>query len=382
MVAVTTREGRQGYAPGLRVTERAIIARRRHLPLPGTIHVSVGEDVDAATLVASTELPGNVFNINVANELSCQPEELLGHMLVTEGDEVEIGQIVGESKAFWGIFHSFARAPVGGTVETVSDITGQVLIRGEPIRVQMDAYVDGTVVDIEGHEAVTVQTHAALVQGILGVDGEAHGELMMVANSPTQRLAAEGIDDSCAGKILVGGSLVSLDALRRCVEVGVAGVVVGGINDADLDEFLGYPLGVAITGQESLGTTLMLTEGFGEIPMAARAFEILKSRAGQRASINGTTQIRAGVMRPEVIIPEPGATWQSDDDETMTGLQVGSEVRVIRDPLFGRLATVTELPEQLEQIATEAQVRVVRVKLDDTGEVETVPRANVEVIQR
>lgn len=382
MVAVTGHDEQQGYAPGLRVTERAIIARRRHLPLPGTIHVNVGDEVDAATLVASTELPGNVFNVNVANELSCQPEELLEHMLVTKGDEVEIGQIVGESKAFWGIFHSFARAPVGGTVETVSDITGQVLIRGEPIRVQMDAYVDGTVVDIEGHEAVTVQTRAALIQGILGVGGEAHGELMMVATAPDQRLAAEGIDDSCAGKILVGGSLVSLDALRRCVEVGVTGVVVGGINDADLDEFLGYPLGVAITGQESLGTTLMLTEGFGEMPMAARTFEILKSRAGQRASINGTTQIRAGVMRPEVIIPEPGATWQSDEDETMAGLQIGSEVRVIRDPLFGRLATVTELPEQLEQIATEAQVRVVRVKLDGTGEVETVPRANVEVIQR
>jgi len=382
VVAVTGHDEQQGYAPGLRVTERAIIARRRHLPLPGTIHVNVGDEVDAATLVASTELPGNVFNVNVANELSCQPEELLEHMLVAAGDEVEIGQIVGESKAFWGIFHSFARAPVGGTVETVSDITGQVLIRGEPIRVQMDAYVDGTVVDIEGHEAVTVQTHAALIQGILGVGGEAHGELMMVATAPDQRLAAEGIDERCAGKILVGGSLVSLDALRRCVEVGVTGVVVGGINDADLDEFLGYPLGVAITGQESLGTTLMLTEGFGEMPMAARTFEILKSREGRRASINGTTQIRAGVMRPEVIIPEPGATWQSDEDETMAGLQIGSEVRVIRDPLFGRLATVTELPEQLEQIATEAQVRVVRVKLDGTGEVETVPRANVEVIQR
>jgi len=379
---VTGHDEQQGYAPGLRVTEQALVTRRRHLPLPGTIHVSVGDTVTADVLVASTELPGNVFNINVANELSCQPEEVMEHLLVTEGDEVQVGQIIGESRAFWGIFHSIARSTVSGTIETVSQITGQVLIRGEPIRVQMDAYVNGTVLEIEGHEAVTVQTRAAMVQGILGVGGEAHGELKMVAAAAGQRLAADMIDDTCAGKILVGGSLVSLDALRRAVEVGAAGVVVGGINDVDLDEFLGYPLGVAITGQESLGTTLMLTEGFGEMPMAARTFEILKSRAGQRASINGTTQIRAGVMRPEVIIPEPGATWQSDEDETMTGLQVGSEVRIIRDPLFGRLATVTELPEQLEQIATEARVRVVRVKLSNTGEVETVPRANVEVIRR
>ena len=62
--------------------------------------------------------------------------------------------------------------------------------------------------------------------------------------------------------------------------------------------------------------------------------------------------------------------------------EVGSEVRLIREPWFGRLATVTELPEQLEQIETEAQVRVLRARLADGGEVVTVPRANVEVIQR
>jgi len=43
---------------------------------------------------------------------------------------------------------------------------------------------------------------------------------------------------------------------------------------------------------------------------------------------------------------------------------------------------VTDLPEQLQQIETEAHVRVLRARLEDTGEEITVPRANVEAIQR
>ncbi len=375
----------QGYTPGLRVTEEAVIRRRRHLPLPGTVHVRVGETVGASTLVASTELPGNVFNVNVANELSCQPDEVAEFLTVGEGDAVEVGQVIGESKAFWGIFHSIARSPVAGTIESVSEITGQALVRGEPLRVELDAYLDGTVVEVEGDEAVTVEARGALLQGILGVGGEAHGELMMIASDPADELTEADIDESCEGRVLVGGSLITLPGLRRAAEVGVAGVVVGAINDADLDEFLGYPLGVAITGQESLGVTLVLTEGFGRLPMAARTFEILGEREGRRASVNGATQIRAGVIRPEVSIPEAGALvggGESATGDEPAGMDPGSEVRLIREPWCGHLATVTALPEQLETIETEARVRVARVRLQRTGEEITVPRANVEVIQR
>jgi hypothetical protein len=37
--------------------------------------------------------------------------------------------------------------------------------------------------------------------------------------------------------------------------------------------------------------------------MAQRTFELLKSLTGKKTSINGATQIRAGVMRPELIVP-------------------------------------------------------------------------------
>ena len=371
-----------GYTPGLRVTERALIRRMRRLPLPGRIHVQVGDAVTAEQLVASTELPGNVANVNVAHELSATPEDVPGVMLFDEGDRVEVREIIAESRALWGLFHSIARAPISGTIETISEITGQVLVRGEPISVEIDAYIDGTVVDVEGTETVVIETRGALAQGILGVGGEAHGAIKVLCSGPDELCHVGLIAEECADCVLVGGGRVTLDALHAAVDARAAAVVTGAIDDVDLDDFLGYALGVAITGQEDLGTSLVLTEGFGDTPMRRSTFELLAARDGRRASVNGATQIRAGVIRPEVIVPEPGATWDADAEAEAAGLGVGSDVRLIRQPWFGRLAEVVELPERLETIPTEAEVRVARVRLEDTGEVVTVPRANLEIIEQ
>ncbi len=369
------------YTPGLRISDRALIRRLRRLPLPGRIHVAVGDEVRGEQLVASTELPGNVVNVNVAHELAVTPNDVMQFLTVEEGEPVEARQIIAESKSLWGLFHAIARAPIRGSIETISPVTGQVLVRGEPIQVELDAYIDGIVVEVRGDEAVVVETRGTLAQGILGVGGEAHGTLKVLCGGPEQLCSAELVEGDCAGCILVGGGRVTLEALQAAREAGAAAVVTGSIDDVDLDAFLGEPLGVAITGQERLGTSLVLTEGFGDTPMRRRTFELLAERDGQRASVNGATQIRAGVIRPEVIVPDPEAMWEAEEQSAAAGLTVGSPVRLIRQPWFGRLARVTELPEELEEIPTEARVRVARVRLLDDDEVVTVPRANLEVIE-
>jgi hypothetical protein len=368
------------YTPGLRVTEYTTLRKARRLPLPGEVRAKVGDRVSARDVVAATALPGTVTTVNVAREINCQPQELPRFMVKHEGDIVRRGEVIAETKALWGILHSEATAPVEGTIETISAVTGQVLVRGKAVPVEELAYVDGTVVEVMGDEGVVIECSCALVQGIFGFGGETFGELKVISRAPEDILDASGIDESCAGKVLVGGSLVTLEAMHRAVEVKAAGIIVGGLNDVDLDSFLGYVVGVAITGQEHKGITVILTEGFGQIAMAQRTFDLLRAHEGKMASINGATQIRAGVIRPEVVIPQPeGAVAEA---HTIEGLQVGSSVRLIRDPHFGKLATVTALPEELQQIETESYVRVLAAKLADTGEEITVPRANVELIER
>ena len=110
--------------------------------------------------------------------------------------------------------------------------------------------------------------------------------------------------------------------------------------DRSLRQLLGRDLGVAITGAEDLGLTLVLTEGFGRIRMADRAWSLLGKFAGSNAAVSGATQIRAGVMRPEILIPHETMAGELDVAGD-GGLEIGSLVRAIREPHFGRIVKTT-----------------------------------------
>ncbi len=180
----------------------------------------------------------------------------------------------------------------------------------------------------------------------------------------------------------MGGSLVTADAIKRAASVDAAGIVVGGFDDKDLREFLGYDIGVAITGSEEIGITLIVTEGFGQINMAQKTFDLLKSKEGSLACINGATQIRAGVIRPELIIPYDSDIHVKEEssDYREQGLNVDTPVRVIRHPYFGRLGKVTALPPELAELESGSKARILEVEFQD-GSRATIPRANVEMLE-
>lgn len=368
------------YTPGLKVTEGTTIEKKRRLPLEGEVLVETGAVVKAEDVVAKADLPGNVQLLNVANLLSVPPEEIAEYMLKPIGETVSEDEIIATTKGLFGLFKSQARSPIDGTIESISDVTGQVILREPPIPVELKAYTDGTVTETIPKEGVTVETYGTYIQGIFGVGGETVGNLVVVANSPSEELTTEQILPEHKHNILVGGALVATDAIQKAIELGVHGIIAGGIDDADLRQLLGYELGVAITGSEKLGITLVITEGFGSISMAERTFALLKEREGMKTAINGATQIRAGVVRPEIVIPLVTETGNTDTDVLAGMLEIGSPVRVIREPHFGKLGRVTELPIGLQKLETEAEVRVLQVEFED-GAKTTLPRANVEAIE-
>ncbi len=363
------------------MTEATLLERERRLPLEGEVLVNEGDQVYWDKVVARTDLPGRVDMVNVANKLGLEPTSVPNFLFKKVGDSIEKGEPLAQNDGFFGFFRSTLRAPMSGTVESVSEITGQVILRAPPRLVEIQAYCDGVIEKVLANQGVVVKTYGTFIQGIFGIGGETSGHLVMVADSPDQPLSPEQIEYTHKGKIVVAGSLVTVAGLEKAVKVGVRGVIAGGIHDQDLRDFLGYDLGVAITGSERKGLTLVITEGFGPITMARRTFDLLSSKAGKRASLSGATQIRAGVMRPEVIIPELEGDWQESEAKQLDlELAVGAPVRVIREPNFGRLAKVTALPVEPEIIPSEAKVRVATVEFDN-GESMTLPRANLELIE-
>ena len=244
------------------------------------------------------------------------------------------------------------------------------------------AYLAGEVIEVIGEEGVVIQADVTFIQGIFGVGGEQYGTIRMAAKSHEQELIADMITPDMKDCIIVGGGRVWHEAIERAREVGAAAVVAGGIDDEDLREVLGYDLGVAITGTEEIGLTVIVTEGFGDIAMAERTFSLLRSREGDFASVNGATQIRAGVMRPEIVIPLSADEKKQEPEVEHYGglLELGRPVRIIRDPYFGLIGEVAALPPEPQVLGSGSKARVLEVKLD-SGECVIIPRANVELIE-
>jgi hypothetical protein len=371
------------YTPGLTITEHTTVRRRRMLSLPGTVLVVSGEMVRANQAVARAELPGKVYPLNLANQLGVAPDEIHEYLIKKAGDPVRKDEILAENKPFIKWMKTEVRSPVTGVVESVSPVTGQVLLREPPRVLELLGYVDGRIIEVIPQQGVVVETDCSLVQGIFGIGGETAGEIVIAVASPDEALTPAHFTADMKAKVVVGGSFISSEALARAKEVGVACVVIGGIHDKDLRALLGYDLGVAITGTEQVGFTLILTEGFGSIPMAGKTFALLSAHAGQQASISGATQIRAGVIRPEIIIPKQADAAGDHGIAAMPqreGIRIGDQVRIIRDPMFGKIGEVASLPADLQKIPTESEVRVMEVRFAD-GSKAVIPRTNIELIE-
>jgi hypothetical protein len=366
------------YTPGLTVTPKTVLRRMRRLPLKGDVLVKIGDLVEPSTIVARAALPGVMQSVKVAAQLGIEVSDLGGALKVSIGDSVEKGQILAESKSFFGLFKSESKSPVTGTVETISHTSGNIGVRQAAIPIEIPAYISGKIVETIDGEGATVETDGALVQGIFGVGGERTGIVFVATSTINDILDASDIVPEHKGKLLIAGAGVTGAALRKASEVEAAGIVAGGIIDKELIEFLGYDIGVAITGHENINITVIVTEGFGMIPMAQRTFDLLKSLQGQTASFNGATQIRAGVIRPEVIVPHAKTNVKASDDLT-SELKIGTSIRIIREPYFGLLGDVTKLPHELVKVDSGASVRVLEATLID-GKKVVVPRANVEII--
>ena len=368
------------YTPGLKVLKSSIIDKNRRLPIKGEVRKKVGDSVLPDDIVAKTNLPGNVQIIKVASQLNIGPADILEALRVSEGEQVKKGQLLAQTGGLFGLFKSEIFSPIDGTIESISDVTGQIIMREAPIPVEIDAYTSGIVKDIIPEEGVIIETKAAFIQGIFGIGGEARGILEIIVQDRNDEITPEMLNSSQKGKVIVGGGFIGLEAFKKAISLNISGIVIGGFNYYDLKEILGYNLGVAITGSEDINTSLIVTEGYGHIKMSRGTFSLLKENENNFCSINGATQIRAGVIRPEIVIPVKEDSLKSVKESKIgKGIVIGSLVRVIRAPFFGLMGKVTELPSKLQKMESETLVRVAKINVDDQDII--IPRSNLEMVE-
>ncbi|MCZ7625513.1 MAG: hypothetical protein M5R38_06465 [Candidatus Methylomirabilis sp.] len=188
------------YTPGLRLAPQTVIRKRRVLPIAGRVLVREGQAVTATTVIAQTELPGKVHAVNVVNSLGIVPQEIRRYMLKREGETVQSGEPLAENRPFIKWMKTQVPSPITGTIETVSEVTGQVFLREPPKPLALTAYLDGHVVETFSGEGATVETACSLVQGIFGIGGEAVGTIAVAVGDREDELTSDRITDAHRGR--------------------------------------------------------------------------------------------------------------------------------------------------------------------------------------
>ena len=376
------------YTPSLKRTDACIVTKTRRLRPPCRMNVSVGQKVEAGSTLAVLEVPSEGHMILLGETELATPLDVLltylgfdhiNYVVKKVGEHIAEGEVLAKRKPL-GMSERIYKSPVEGVVYLIRE-PGVVGIR-EIKEVKVSAFVPGVVSYIVPNREVAVETAAALVQGTYGIGGETNGELRVITDSPTEVAKIDELTLDHKDKVLVCGSSLEQGFLSKARDIGVKGIVVASLNDEELASFLGYSPSM-ITGHERAGLTLVMTQGFGNLPMLDTTYDLIKKFEGKTVFLNGATQMRAGVIRPEVIIPRDDLSLEQCKNmlkPDFKGLRRGMKVRVLGGEHFGQIGVIKNTSPQLSELETESETQVLDVELKGVRSI-VIPKSNVELVE-
>jgi hypothetical protein len=366
----------------------ALARIERRLPYAGEVIVRQGQRVEPEEVVARAFVPGIPQIVNMARALQIAPALVERAMVREVGNKVAQGEVLARSSRIGG---RICISPVGGKIEAVDSETGYVTVSPDPTVYELQATVRGLVMDVIPNQGVRIETPAAQVYGAFGFGPERSGVLQLQVTDPAEPIEPDKITAKSAYAIMIGGSGITAAALRRAVKEQVRGVIVGGIDEAELRAFLGWdsvrdwragsgtwqlPAG---TGGQLYDLTLVVTEGFGMQPMSVPLFDLLAAHDRQEALIEGLTRLRGPMRRPRVVIPLSSRTSGIQLDPPRPQLQVGANVRLLDAAHLGQIGQVRTVSAAPRRLPSRVRALAVDIVLED-GTTILLPRADVEVL--
>lgn len=304
-----------------------------------------------------------------AEDLGMSKLAFTAAITVKQGSVVDKGRVLITSKPP-------ILSPAVGRIREISMTGGYMILAPLYQATELFAHLDGSVVDMPDSSSLVIRGYGYKYQGVLGYGGEQVGLLKPILNE-TRDLEADDLPDHTAGCIVIARGGVTLEALKKAEKIGVKGFILGTLHPKILREY-SHEDPLTIMGQRmDIPFTIIIMHGFGS-PMPEKLYDSLAAHAAMRASIDGSTQLRAGVQRPQILIslqePEP-------EGESLPVVRhsflPGDQVILIREPHFGETATLLAVHSKLEKTAAGTMAAVVNLRLENGKELQ-VPVQNCQ----
>ena len=348
-------------APVLHILPLTTIVRERVLPVSGKVNMHVNQRVNPTDVVAETTFAREHVLLDVARTFGIPTDEADKLIRVNEGDALAKDALIAEKP---GLIPHTIKVPRAGRVMVCG--SGQVLMEVSDARIELRAGLPGVVTQIIPDKGVVIRTAGALVQGVWGNGRIDYGLMISLLEKPDAVLVADRLDVSLRGSVILAGQVRDLDTLKAAAELPVRGLILSSMPSTLIQPAyqMKYPI--------------LVTEGFGALPMNSAAFKLLTTNNKREATVNADHFDRYTGTRPEVIIPLPIST-EPEEPNKYEQFGLGRHIRMRRPPNAGMLGTITDLPAGLSLLPSGLRAPAAEVKLEN-GETVLVPLVNLEVV--
>ncbi len=263
------------------ILAQTTITRTRHWQGRGTTLVTAGQMVQSADPIVEVAGNSEIRLVEGASALGVAPAEVRRTLQVPIGSEVSEGQVIARRG---GLFRRSLAAPVTGTLLHVDDARGILLIRTVAAVTPLNALLRGEVSAFEPDQSVEITSQGAVIQGIWGNGRANAGTIRLLISSPGDSANPALINPGLRGTVLVVGATADRTLLERAQAVGVSGIVAGSMD------------GSVLALAQSVTYPIVLTEGFGNLPINDPSFALLAELNGREATV--------GVLSPKIGVPE------------------------------------------------------------------------------
>jgi hypothetical protein len=348
-------------APVNHIVGLTSIVRERLLPVSGTVLVRLNQKVSSGEVIAEAHWSREHILLNVARTLRVSPaaaERLIKYKVddrIAAKTEIAVGS---------GLFPRIVTAPRDGRVVAVGG--GQVLLEVGETKIELRAGIPGVIIEIIPNRGAVIQTAGALAQGVWGNGRVDSGALVNLAESSDGVLTVNRLDVSLRGSVLLAGMVKDAESLQAAGELPVRGLILSSL----------YPSLISVARE--MRYPIMVTEGFGALPMNSAAYKLLSTNAKREVTVNAEIYDRYSGARPEAIIQLPISSDPPavrEVEEFAPGLQV----RMRRPPALGMIGTIVTIPTGLTTLASGLRALSAEVKLEN-GETVIAPLVNLEVV--
>src|SRR3990172_8533368 len=312
-------------APVTHILPIVTIRQKRLLPAPGQVFVRKGQKVKAEDVIAQVYLTPTHASLDLVRGLGLSPDEAERFVQREIGEKVSQGDIIAGPV---GLARRVVRAPGQGWIIQVKH--GKVFFEIEPPPYELRAGFPGSVESIIGDRGILLQTTGAFLEGVWGNGRVGSGPLRIQASRPEDVFTQERLDAGLNGSVVLAGYCDDPAVLQAATQMPLGGLILSSMASALIPLALETPF------------PIIITEGFGLLPMNTAAFTLLLQHDREEVSLLAEPYDRFAGTRPVIVIP-----IETGDVLTMPREQIfftpSAQVRVILAPHRSQIETLIAL---------------------------------------